>query len=108
MITDEDIERAVDYLRTSATTAAQARANRIYLEQWIKTVKAQEQQKSLGDGVGASEVKALTAGPYLAALQALKEAVEVDEKHRFLREAASAKIEAWRTMQANERAASRV
>lgn len=108
MITDEMAEKAVDYLRASAVDAAQARANRIYLEQWIKTVKAQEQQKSLADGVGASEVKALTSGAYIAALQALKEAVDADEKHRFLREAASAKIEAWRTMQANERAASRV
>ena len=41
MITDLEIEKAVDYLRDNATKAAQARANRIYLEEYRKTIKAE-------------------------------------------------------------------
>ena len=41
---------------------------------------------------------------YLQALQALRAAVAEDYRRRFLREAAAAKIEAWRSMSANERA----
>lgn len=105
MITDDQAEAAVEYLKTSAISAAQARANRIYLEQWIKTVLAQETAKSGHKTATERDTEARSSSPYLAALQAYREAVEADEKHRFLREAAVAKVEAWRTLCSNARAA---
>ncbi len=81
MITDEQAERAVDYLKESAAAAAQAKANRVYMEQWIKTVLAQEISKDDSKTATERESNARQAYPYLEALQALKEAVEADEKH---------------------------
>lgn len=103
MISDAEAEKAVEYLRDSATGAAQARADRLYLEQWVKTVKAQCQAEKTGS-VAATEIQALTDERYLQALQAYREAVAADEKARFLREAAAAKLEAWRTLSATRRA----
>ena len=40
MITDDDVEKAIDYLRDSATNAAQSRANRIYMDEFRKSLKA--------------------------------------------------------------------
>ena len=40
-ITDEEIDRALDFLRDNAEAAAKARAERIYVEEYRKTVKAQ-------------------------------------------------------------------
>jgi hypothetical protein len=41
---------------------------------------------------------------YVEHLEAIKQAVEIDEGHTFLRAAADAKIEAWRTQSSNTRA----
>ncbi len=101
-MTEDEAQKAVDYLRDSATKAAQSRANRIYLEQWVKVIKAQEQAKHDGT-VAAIEVKALTSEAYAKALEAYQIAVEEDEKYRFMREAAHAKLEFYRTYSANNR-----
>jgi Arc/MetJ-type ribon-helix-helix transcriptional regulator len=41
---------------------------------------------------------------YQQHLEAIREAVRLDEYHRFMRIAAEAKIEAWRTQSSNSRA----
>jgi DNA-binding CsgD family transcriptional regulator len=103
MIKFEDVEKAVDWLRDSAATAAKARAERIYMEAYVKTVLAQ--QMNGGDGsIAAREAHARTTPTYLASLQALKEAVEADELNRFLRDAADAKVRAWQTQESTRRA----
>ena len=103
MITDDDIEKALDYLRDNAVPAAQARANRIYLEEYRKTMKAKIMQKYAMLPLGAQERDAYASKEYMDHLTALHSAIEEDEKHRFLREAAQAKIDAWQTMSANQR-----
>lgn len=102
-ISDDDIEKALDYLRDSAITAAQARANRIYMEEYRKSLKSKMMQRFAMSPLGAQERDAYASREYQIHLDALKTAVEEDEKHRFLREAAQAKIEAWRSMSANNR-----
>lgn len=105
MIADADAEAAVDFLRDNAIEAAQARADRIYCEQYRKTVKAQL-MKELDDGsttIAAQEREAYADPRYLQQLDAIQEAVFRDEKCRFLREAAQAKLSAWQTLSANER-----
>lgn len=103
MIKDEDIERALDVLRDTRSEAAQARANRIYMEEYRKVIKAQVMSENLELPIGAQEREAYSSERYKEHLLAIKEAIELDEKFRFLREAANAKIDAWRTMQANMR-----
>lgn len=104
MITDELVEKSLDYLRDNAEEAAQAKANRVYLEEFRKSLKAQIMSEHLAESIGAQERYAYSDVRYLNHLEALKEAVFLDERHRFLRSAAEAKIEAWRTMSSNVRA----
>lgn len=104
MIKESDIEKAVHWLRDNASEAAQARANRIYVEEYRKTVKARLMASVADKSIGAQEVFAYDHKEYRAHLDALREAVRIDEEFRFLREAAMAKVNAWQTQSANQRA----
>ena len=107
MITQADAERAVDWLRDNATRMAQERAERLYLEQYIKTVKATIQTEQEGVSVAAAEIVALASPRYLAVLVAYREAIKADETNRFLIVAAEAKIDAWRSQESTRRAEGR-
>lgn len=104
MIEEKDIDRCLQYLRDNAEKDAQARAERLYIEQWLKTVLAQEMAKAGANSVAAAEMGARVSTAYVAALDAYKAAICEDERRRFLRSAAETKIEAWRTMCSNQRA----
>lgn len=104
MIAEAEIEKAVNWLRDNAPEAAQAKANRVYLEEYRKTVKATLMAQVNDKPIGAQEAYAYAHKHYFDHLIALKEAVRIDEEFRFLREAAQAKIEAWRTQSSNLRA----
>ena len=109
-ITDEDAQKAANYLRDCAEEAAEARANRMYVEEYRKTVKARAMQRAADTASGmmplqAQEREAYADVVYVDYLNVIKEAVKIDEKYRFLREAAHAKISAWQTMNKNLRSA---
>ncbi len=104
MITQDDAEKAVDWLKTNARKMAQERAERVYMEQWVKTVKATLQAEVGDQPVSRSEMFALASPKYMAALQAYKTAIEADEYNRFMVTAAEAKIEAWRSQESTRRA----
>ena len=106
-ITDEDVDRAVSYLRDNADRAAQARAERIYMEEFRKVVKAEVMRETPSDSLGAQESRAYSDSRYTQHLKAMREAIQKDEYHRWMMVAAQAKIEAWRTQQANARAEGR-
>ena len=108
MITDESIERALDWLRDKAPVIAQARANRIYAEEYRKTMKATIMAEHKDKPIGAQEREAYAAPRYVEHLEAIREAVREDEEMRWTMTAAEARIEAWRSMQANERAKGRM
>ena len=103
MITDDDIEKAIDYLRDNATAAAQSRANRIYMDEFRKSLKALIMKEHVDLQVSAQEREAYADSRMLKHLDALRHATHQYEKHRFTREAQLAKIEAWRTYHANLR-----
>tara|TARA_B100001094_G_C17624238_1_gene527335 strand:+ start:247 stop:570 length:324 start_codon:yes stop_codon:yes gene_type:complete len=104
MITDDDVEKAVDFLRDNATNAAKCRAERIYLEEYRKSLKAIIMTNWTDLPVSAQERQAYQSDVYIKHLRAIQIAVEEDEKQRFLMKAAEAKIEAWRSLNANMRA----
>lgn len=107
MITQDAAEKVVDWLRDNARAIAKARAERLYMEQWVKTVKATIQSEQAGMSVSGAETVALASPRYMAALQAFKEAVEADEYLRFMAAAAEAKIDAWRSQESTRRAEGR-
>lgn len=103
-ITDDEIDKALDYLRDNARDAAQAKADRVYVEEYRKVLKAQL-MKEHGTLSGVLQEREAYSDPrYIEHLEAIRQAVISDEQHRFMRVAAEAKIEAWRTQSSNMRA----
>ena len=107
MIDDKQVEDALDYLRNSAKAAAVARSQAKTLEKYLGIVEAKAKAMATADGLSnaASQDWARSSADYKQALDGWMEAVRVDAEFTMLREAASARIEAWRTMSSNERAA---
>ena len=102
-LSEIDIEKAVDWLRDNADYCAECKANRVYLEEYRKSLKALLMKNYPELSVSAQEREAYAHSDYQKHLKALKEAVFLDEKMKFLRVSAEVKIEAWRTQQANIR-----
>ena len=102
-ISDAEVERALDYLRDESSSIAQARADRVYAEEYRKSLKAILMNESEATSAAMKESEAYAHPKYLDHLKSLKAAVFEDERRRALREAASMKIDAWRTQSASER-----
>lgn len=103
LVSDEDVEKALGQLRFKAQDAAKARADRIYMEAYCKTVKANVMQRHLDMPVSAQERQAYSSNEYKEQLIAMREAIEKDELHRWKMIAAQAVIECWRSEGANRR-----
>lgn len=103
MITDEQAEKASDYIRDNAQTFAQAKANRIYLDEFRRSKEAMLYQQAPTGTIPEKEAYTRSHPEYLQVLDGLKEAVEQEERIRWLMIAAQTKIEIWRTQSANER-----
>ena len=103
MITDHDMERALDFLRDSSIEAAQATADRHHLENTKSVIKAVVMSEHLAEPVNAQERYAHADVRYKNHLEGLRAAIFNDEKMHNLRVAAEARIRAWQTQQANER-----
>jgi len=103
MISDEALEKALDYLRDTADQAATCRATRLYLDDYSRVLKATIMAEHLAEPVNAQERYAYSDTRYKNHLEGLRQAIFEDEKARFLREAAAVKVDVWRTQCANER-----
>ena len=103
-----DVMKCLDYIRDHAKQYAQAKANRVYLEEYRKTLKARLMAQQLGDPVNAQERYAYAHPEYAELLEGLKAAIEQEENLRWKLIAAQAKIEVWRSLSANQRAESKV
>ena len=103
MITEQHVEKALEFMRDNAADLAKAKANRIYLEQFRKSKKAMLVQKSGANSVSAAIEWAYAQPEYADLLNALQVAVEEEERLKWLMTAAEAKIDVWRTQQANNR-----
>ena len=108
MITDEQVEQALDYLKDSAKRAAVARAQSKTLEKYLGVVEAQQKGLQGGLSNAAAQDIARASPEYKAALEGWKEAIRQDCEYTMLREAADARIQAWRTWQATNRAQERI
>jgi hypothetical protein len=98
-----DPNKAIDYVIANAGKFAQAKANRIYLEEFRKSKKALLMNQSTEKTVNAREQYAYSHDEYLALLDGLKAAIEVEEKLKWEMQMAQARVEVWRSEQANNR-----
>ena len=107
MLSDDDVQKCLDYLRDSAPKAAVARSHAKTLEKYLGIVEAKAKAMATGEGMSnaASQDWARSGVDYKQALDAWMEAIRIDTEFTMLREAASSRLDAWRTWMATERAA---
>ena len=107
MSEDRDPHKAVDYILMNGKKFAKAKAERVYLEEYRKSLKAILMKRTIETSVAAQEREAYSDPEYLQLLQGIKEATEIEEKLRWDLIGAQARVEIWRTEQANNRAEGR-
>jgi len=95
--------KAIQYLIDTAPLYAKAKADRMYLEEYRKSIKAQLMSRAGTEVLGKQETFAYAHEDYIQILEGIKQAVEKEEKHRWLMTAAQARIEVWRTEQYSAR-----
>jgi len=104
MSEDRDPHKAVDYILLNGKNFARAKSERIYLEEFRKSLKSILMKRSMENSLGAQEREAYAHEEYLQLLNGLKAAIEAEEKLRWDLIGAQARVEIWRTEQANNRA----
>jgi ABC-type uncharacterized transport system fused permease/ATPase subunit len=103
VIHEDDVNKALEWLVSNADKAAEARATRQYLEDFSRTIKAEIMTEHMSEAVNAQERFAYADGRYKTHLDGLRVAIKDDEKFRWLKNTALAKIDVYRTQQANLR-----
>ena len=98
---------AVSFIYSNAPVFAQAKANRVYLEEFRKSKKALLMGECDAQAVNAREQYAYSHHDYIALLDGLKAAIETEETLKWQMVAAQARIEIWRTESANNRSIDR-
>ena len=103
-----DPNDAIEYIFKHGKRHAQAKAERIYLEEYRKSLKAILMKRSLESTVNAQEREAYSDPEYTQHLKALQAAVEAEEEVRWGLVAAQARIDVWRSQEASNRAMDKV
>lgn len=104
LVSETEVEKALDWLRDNAADIGNAKANAVRTERMTKHIKAIEMKRHNGIAVSAQEREAYASAAYVAALESEAIAAGEYERLKGLREAAAIKIEAWRTASSNYRA----
>jgi hypothetical protein len=104
-----DPQAAVDFMIAKSAEYAQAEANKVYMEELRKTIKAEEMKNAEMHGNGEYKTAAMQereayASPrYRQHLEALRQAVEERERLRWMLIAAQERIAVWRTQETSNR-----
>ena len=103
MITDEQAEKAAEYIRDHAQAYGKAKGERLYLQEFRKSQKAMLMNEKPGEPEHVRASYAYAHKDYVENLKAYQMATEEEENLRWMMEAARIKTEIWRTQQANNR-----
>ena len=104
---NKDPERAIEYIFNHGKRYAKAKAERRYLEEYRKSLKAILMKRTIELAVNAQEREAYSDPEYIELLKGLRAAVEIEEEIHWGLVAAQARIEVWRSMEATNRAEGR-
>ena len=105
-MTEEEAQKALDFIRFEAPNYAKAKAERTYIEQYLRSKKSLLMANE-GGTLGAKEAYAYAHPDYIALLAGLREAVEIEETLRWKMEAAKLFFEKWKVEQFNIRTETR-
>lgn len=100
---DIDPNEAIDFIFRHSKIFAEAKAKRIYLEEFRKSKKALLMKESFEETIGAQEREAYAHPDYEKLLMGLREAIEIEEKLRWELVAAQARVDVWRSIEASNR-----
>ena len=103
IVTEADVEKALDFLRDNAKTLGEAKARLVRSGHMIKVVEAFQFKISDATSNDRRQADARTSKEYMDAILEDAEALGDYEKLRALRGAADMKIEAWRSESATYR-----
>ena len=95
--------KAIQFLIDTAPLYAKAKADRMFLEEFRKSRKAQLASQAGTEVLGKQETYAYAHADYIEILEGIRQAVEKEERFRWLMTAAQARIEVWRTEQYSAR-----
>jgi len=102
-VTDDAASAALDWLVQNARALGKAKERAVLAESMTKRVKAIEMARSDAKTVAEKERDALVSDAYLEAITAEAQAAGDLETLRALKDAALARIEAWRSLSATQR-----
>jgi hypothetical protein len=98
--------KAIEFILEQAPKYAEAKAQRIYLEEFRKTKKALLMKDAMARGIDsavAQEREAYAHYEYQELLLGLQVAIEKEETLKWMLTAAQMKADIWRSEQASER-----
>jgi hypothetical protein len=98
--------KAIEFIIENSAKFAEAKAQRIYLEEFRKTKKALLMKDALARGIDsavAQEREAYAHIEYADLLRGLMVAIEKEETLKWMLTAAQIKVDIWRSEQASER-----
>jgi hypothetical protein len=98
-----DPHKAVDFILANAGKFAAAKADRVYLENFLRSKKAVLMGESSESAAVAREQYAYAHPDYQGLLLGIKEAVQIEETLLWQMRAAQARIEIFRTQEASNR-----
>lgn len=98
---------ALESMWTVAPQYAAAKGQRVYMEEFRKSLKARLMKESGESAIGAQEREAYAHKDYTAHLEGLRAAVEQEETLRWRLVSAQAAVEVWRSQEASNRAMDR-
>jgi hypothetical protein len=96
--------KAIQYLMDTAPLYAQAKANRMYLEEMRKSVKAKLMKGCQETVLGKQEIYAYAHPDYIEILEGIKVSVEQEENYRWMMAAAQARVEVFKVQEYTKRA----
>lgn len=98
-----DPQRNLRRMYEYAPLYAQAKADRIHIEEFRKSLKAKLMKECGESAIGAQEREAYAHPDYIALLDGLRAAVQQEEMLRFRYMQAQAAIDVWRSQNAANR-----
>ncbi len=102
-VSDDAASDALEWMLKNARALGDAKQNAILTESMRKRVRAIEMKKSDAKTVADREREAVSSNAYLLALEDEAKAAGHYEYMRCLKDAATARIECWRSLNATQR-----
>ena len=96
--------KAVEYIMKHSAEFAKAKAERVYIENYLRSKKSLIMAQAKATTISGAEAEAYAHPEYTGLLEGLKEAVEAEEKLKWMLTAAQLKVEIWRSQEATNRA----